>query len=98
MFRPLAKLLIQITVNVIIKHHARSTYSSQTIRHVAERIDQMYQTRELEGDRGRSHFDDSNNAQHSISQESDLRLDEYVFSSPQIFHPSDIAKHEDITR
>jgi hypothetical protein len=38
------ELLNQPVVNTIVRHHSRTVYSSQTLRHVAEQIDALLWT------------------------------------------------------
>lgn len=58
------------TVNVILRHHARSTYPAQTIRHVAEQIDAIYWASREHGE------DDDLSVVRGLFQDVDLRRDE----------------------
>lgn len=62
-------------MNVILRHHSRSTYPSQTTRNVAEQIDAMYWA---SGEREGGGEEDDLVLLQGLSKEIDLRVDEYV--------------------
>ncbi|KAI9786997.1 MAG: hypothetical protein M1816_007749 [Peltula sp. TS41687] len=91
-------------VNVILRHHSRSTYPSQTTRNVAEQIDAMYwASAEQRVGRGGEDDDDDEEAMalRGLRKGVDLRADENISLLPEtwperfIFGPADADDEED---
>lgn len=61
-------------VNTIVRHHNRTVYSAQAIRHVAEQIDALYWAAGAP-DKHEGQLEDA-----AISEETDLRDPEYESS------------------
>ncbi|KAI9886944.1 MAG: hypothetical protein M1823_001236 [Watsoniomyces obsoletus] len=77
-------------VNVIIRHHARSTYSSQTVRYVAERIDQIYTNDDGVGTPGNLNLEIDEEG--LLGRNLDLRLDESIAKLPDRW-PDEDQRH-----
>lgn len=62
-------------LNNIIRHHNRTVYSSQSLRHVAEQIDTLF------WEAGAPPLHDDEIEEGDVDRDTDLRAHEYVYSS-----------------
>ena len=63
-------------VNLILQHHSRALYSTQTVRYVAETIDRTYLAGQKQAETDRH----SLAGEDSVTRAADLRIDEQVVS------------------